>query len=267
VPTIFGLQAGPEMPRRILIIDDHDDMSSELRSIFEASGHVVTVYSDHDKAVSECDSNDFDLVVTDLDVIPTDDIGIGVDGRPLFRLFKISACGFTGAEASKDELKECIETVLNYKAKFLDEVATVRSLREIVEVEIPSLVELMDPTLSYLTTRVEKMGVIDASTSNLFIALDEAFANAVKHGNKSDTSKMVRIAADISGDEASFTIEDEGEGFDISSIPDPRDPINLMKASGRGVFFISSIMDEVRYNERGNRITMIKRANGEKTEG
>jgi serine/threonine-protein kinase RsbW len=82
----------------------------------------------------------------------------------------------------------------------------------------------------------------------------------VKHGNKFDVNKLVRIAAEVSGQEARFIIEDEGEGFDVNSIPDPLDPDNLFKSSGRGVLFIYNIMDEVKYNERGNRLTMIKKS-------
>lgn len=256
------------MPRSILIIDDHDDMSTGLRALFEAQGHKITVCTDHENAVELCAANAFELVITDLDVIPGKSVAaeIGDDGRVLFRIFKISAASFKQNESFTDELTNLIGTVLDYKARFLDSHATVMSIREIVEIEIPSVVELMVPVLSYLTTRVEKLGVIDSATSNLFIALDEAFANAIRHGNKLDPTKMVRISADLSSEEASFTVEDEGEGFDISSIPDPREPMNLLKASGRGVFFISNIMDEVRYNERGNRITMVKKAEGEKTD-
>lgn len=256
------------MPRSILIIDDHDDMSTGLRGLFEAQGHKVTVCADHENAVELCAANAFELVITDLDVIPGKSVAaeIGDDGRVLFRIFKISAARFIQNESFTDELTNLIGTIFDYKAGFLDSHATVRSIREIVEIEIPSVVELMVPVLSYLTTRVEKLGVIDSATSNLFIALDEAFANAIRHGNKLDPTKMVRISADLSSEEASFTVEDEGEGFDISSIPDPREPMNLLKASGRGVFFISNIMDEVRYNERGNRITMVKKAEGDKTD-
>jgi anti-sigma regulatory factor (Ser/Thr protein kinase) len=85
----------------------------------------------------------------------------------------------------------------------------------------------------------------------------------VKHGNKFDTTKLVRITAEVSIEEARFTIEDEGEGFDVNSIPDPLDPENLFKTSGRGVLFIYNIMDEVKYNERGNRLTMIKRSDSD----
>jgi serine/threonine-protein kinase RsbW len=77
----------------------------------------------------------------------------------------------------------------------------------------------------------------------------------------------VRISAEVSAKEARFTIEDEGEGFDVNGIPDPTDPENLFKASGRGVLIIHNVMDEVRYNERGNRLEMIKRTKMEKSDG
>jgi serine/threonine-protein kinase RsbW len=117
----------------------------------------------------------------------------------------------------------------------------------------------MNGVLHYLLERVAKLGVIKPERSNLFIALDEAFVNAVKHGNKSDHSKLVRITAELSAREARFTVEDEGDGFNLQDIPDPRDPENLFKSSGRGVLLIYNIMDEVEYNERGNRLTMVKR--------
>jgi serine/threonine-protein kinase RsbW len=136
----------------------------------------------------------------------------------------------------------------------------VQDLHENIEFELPSGIALMHIVLEYLMKRVEKLGVIKPEQSNLFVALDEAFVNAVKHGNKFDVSKLVRVTAEVSSKEARFTIEDEGEGFDVTSIPDPLDPENLFKTSGRGVLFIYNIMDEVKYNERGNRLTMVKKA-------
>ena len=135
----------------------------------------------------------------------------------------------------------------------------MQDLHEHIEFEVPSALSLMHVVLEYLMKRVETLGVVKSEQSNLFVALDEAFVNAVKHGNKFDVSKLVRITADASKQEARFTIEDEGEGFDVNAIPDPLDPENLFKTSGRGVLFIYNIMDEVKYNERGNRLTMIKR--------
>jgi serine/threonine-protein kinase RsbW len=67
----------------------------------------------------------------------------------------------------------------------------------------------------------------------------------------------------LSPKEACFTVEDEGEGFDIHEIPDPCDPANLFRTSGRGVLLIYNIMDEVEYNAQGNRVKMVKRTEGE----
>src|SRR5436305_8080087 len=117
----------------------------------------------------------------------------------------------------------------------------------------------MHIVLEYMITRVERLGVVKSEQSNRFVALDEAFVNAVKHGNKFDAAKLIRISADVTSKEAKFTIEDEGEGFDVNAIPNPLDPENLFKTSGRGVLFIYNIMDEVKYNERGNRLTMVKK--------
>jgi serine/threonine-protein kinase RsbW len=117
----------------------------------------------------------------------------------------------------------------------------------------------MNGVLEYLQERVAKLGLIRPERSNLFIALDEAFVNAVKHGNKNDPSKLLKITAELSSKEASFTVEDEGEGFDIRAIPDPCDPANLFRTSGRGVLLIYNIMDEVEYNAQGNRVKMVKR--------
>jgi serine/threonine-protein kinase RsbW len=117
----------------------------------------------------------------------------------------------------------------------------------------------MNGVLQYLLDRVAKLGLIKPERSNLFVALDEAFVNAVKHGNKNDPTKLVRITADLTPNEACFTVEDEGEGFDVRDIPDPCDPMNLFKSSGRGVLLMYNIMDEVEYNAQGNRVKMVKR--------
>jgi len=65
--------------------------------------------------------------------------------------------------------------------------------------------------------------------------------------------------------EACFTIRDEGPGFDPSKLPDPTDPENLLKASGRGLLLIKTFMDEVTHSANGNQITMVKRRRVTKT--
>ncbi|MGB7068751.1 MAG: ATP-binding protein [Pyrinomonadaceae bacterium] len=260
------------MKRQILIIDDHDDLASSLGSVFSTDGHIVKIVDSRKEALDVEDLEQFDLVITDLDV---DRSLVGSNGdRPTqvfgsdhpaptssthVKAFKICATNFRRDDFDEKELRDLVDTVLNFKIKYVDTKDYVKRLHERIEFELPSSISPMHSILEYLTQRVEKLGVINCAQSNLFVALDEAFVNAVKHGNKFDANKLLKIVAELSPTEASFTVEDEGEGFDINSIPDPLDPENLFKSSGRGVLFICSIMDEVKYNERGNRLTMIKK--------
>ena len=265
------------MQRKILIIDDHDDLASSLRSVFAEAGHTVEILETREDAVAIEDIDGFDLVITDLDVDNTKSdphlngnngtcLPEPTEGEPGERIkaFKFCATNFRRDEFDENELKNFVETVLDFKNQFVDKAAFVKHLHEKIEFELPSAISPMYSILDYLTKRVEKLGVVDANQSNLFVALDEAFVNAVKHGNKFNTQKLVRITAELSDKEASFTVEDEGEGFDINSIPDPLDPANLFKTSGRGVLFIYNIMDEVKYNKRGNRLTMVKKSSNNK---
>lgn len=261
------------MQRKILIIDDHDDLATSLEEVFVATGHEVRVVETRKEALEIRDIEGYDLVVTDLDVqaghagsspngteavcLPEHIIaGIGEH----VKAFKICAANFRRLEFNEEELKNLVATILDYKQRYVDTIDNVQDLHENIQFELPSAISLMHIVLEYLMKRVEKLGVIRPEQSNLFVALDEAFVNAVKHGNKFDAQKLVRITAEVSNKEARFTIEDEGEGFDVNDIPDPLDPENLFKTSGRGVLFIYNIMDEVKYNERGNRLTMVKKS-------
>lgn len=261
------------MQRRILIIDDHDDLASALDEVFSHVGHEVKILQNRAEALAMENLDSFDFVITDLDVEPNPAVpkrnASGLQCLPQIesaelgeriKAFKLCASNFRRDEFDEDELKDLIATVLDYKLRFVDKTDMVLGLREHIEFELPSAISLMHIVLEYLMKRVEKLGVVKPEQSNLFVALDEAFVNAVKHGNKFDAGKLVRIIAEVSKDEARFTIEDEGEGFDVNSIPDPLDPENLFKTSGRGVLFIYNIMDEVEYNDRGNRLTMVKKS-------
>ncbi len=262
------------MQKKILIVDDHDDLKTVLTKVFSRTGYFVKSTESRREAVELDKSDEFDLIITDLDgdkafpeekndsvadsCLPTEDAGDFE--RSFVKAFKICAINFRRDNFDETELKNLFETILNYKAQFVDKTNSVKYIREKIEFEFPSAISLMHSILDYLMKRVEKNGIVDAENSNLFIALDEAFVNAVKHGNKFDASKIVRIAAEVSPTEARFTIEDEGEGFNVAEIPDPTNPENLFKTSGRGVLIIHNIMDEVKYNERGNRLTMVKKS-------
>ena len=269
--------------RRALIVDDDNDLIEELEPILKDFGYEIELLQDREEAQSRQDLDLFDLIITDL----TESTESGqqllseiqlyrsnpsiqlssvatLDSTDIIKAFKIDASNFKRDPYNSDELRAIVEKALSYKTQIIDSVSAVSQIHEKIEFELPSDVSLMHSILNYLVERVTKLGVINPEQSNLFIALDEAFVNAVKHGNRYDTNKTVHIIADLSPQEARFTVEDEGEGFNPKEIPDPCDPENLFRTSGRGVLLIHNIMDEVEYSERGNRLTMVKRPNIEK---
>jgi flagellar hook-associated protein 1 FlgK len=83
--------------------------------------------------------------------------------------------------------------------------------------------------------------------------------NAIKHGNKYDSKKTVRVVSQIDENEASFIITDEGPGFHLEEVPDPTADENLERPCGRGLMLIRAFMDEVSYNKTGNEVRLVKR--------
>jgi serine/threonine-protein kinase RsbW len=132
-------------------------------------------------------------------------------------------------------------------------------LEERIAFKMPSEFRHLDGVLDYLNERMLELGIVQPDDSEVLIALDEAIVNAIKHGNKCDPRKAVHIVAEFSVDGARFTISDEGAGFEREKVPDPTEPCRLLEPSGRGLLLINHIMDEVRFNQCGNRLEMFKR--------
>jgi serine/threonine-protein kinase RsbW len=132
-------------------------------------------------------------------------------------------------------------------------------LEERISFRMPSDIKLLDGVLEYLNERMLRLGLVQPDDSELIIALDEAIVNAIKHGNKCDATKSVTITAEFTAEVTRFIIADEGPGFQLCNVPDPTDPCRLLEPNGRGLYLITHIMDEVRFNEAGNQLMMVKR--------
>ena len=237
----------------ILVVENSDDFRAGLADELRQLGHTVTAASERSEGLVLEDRAQFDLLVSDL-------VNQGSATEPeIVRSFKMAVTSSEARRAIAD-LHDIIEKTFSFKLRRIDAAQPTDQIRE--KLELPSNLTLMNGVLEYLVDRVARLGLIKVEQSNLFVALDEAFVNAVKHGNRNDTTKLLRITAELSAREAIFTVEDEGEGFDVCEIPDPRDSANLFKSSGRGVLLIYNIMDEVEYSERGTRLRMVKRPEG-----
>lgn len=121
------------------------------------------------------------------------------------------------------------------------------------------LVDLVQTVFEYLAVQV---GFDADSTHWMSVAIRESVTNAVRHGNKNDPSKRVSVRFEYSEPDFKVYVEDEGKGFDLAKLPDPLAEENLLRANGRGIFFMKSFMDEVEYNfleKSGTQVKMVKR--------
>jgi len=125
---------------------------------------------------------------------------------------------------------------------------------------LPSALESVETVESKAEAFAQKAGFDEDTASQIAMLAREAAANAVLHGNKSDRAKQVHVTFTLSQDALSIRVADEGAGFDPDSVPDPLSPEGLLRPSGRGIFLMRAIMDEVHFRQLspGTEITLVK---------
>lgn len=124
---------------------------------------------------------------------------------------------------------------------------------------IPSELAEICRTQQTIVNKVSEAGFNENAAFAVRLALDEALSNAVRHGNCGDPNKQVVVEYCIDDTEVMITITDEGCGFNPMQVPDPTRDENLHRPNGRGIMLMKAYMSEVCYNDRGNRLTLVKR--------
>ena len=127
-----------------------------------------------------------------------------------------------------------------------------------LEYSLPSEVNAISPFVDKLMPLLRNCGCVPEDDSNVEVALREALANAIIHGNHEDRRKRVHVACRCEPDEVAIAVKDEGKGFDVNNVPDPTAPENIESLHGRGIHVIKALMDEVRFEEGGAVVHMRK---------
>lgn len=91
---------------------------------------------------------------------------------------------------------------------------------------------------------------------HILVALTEAVNNAIQHGNKSDPDKNIEISFKIRNNKIYFIVKDSGTGFDYNNVPDPTDPGNIEKPTGRGIFLMKHLADNVTFQDNGSKVIL-----------
>lgn len=199
---------------------------------------------------------------------------------------RLGAANYVVKKNMIHDLPGIVDSVIHSARSVQTETALLGHLqRSLFHFTIPNNRTLVRGAISFVQGLAEKFGKIpEADRIRLGICLEESLLNAMIHGNLEVSSalredgsdeydkqidlrlgqypycdRMIDIDLAFSSESLVFTIRDEGPGFDIQSVPDPTNPENLCKPSGRGLLLIRLFMDEVHHNEQGNTITMVKR--------
>lgn len=127
---------------------------------------------------------------------------------------------------------------------------------------LPSRIEAVADAAAAVTDFVKGCGLDEQVAFGVDMAVREALTNAVVHGNQEDERKSVEVIFGCGENALEIEIRDQGDGFDPASVPDPTEPANILKTSGRGIFLMRTFMDEVDWRARpdgGTTVRLVKK--------
>src|SRR5687767_5972219 len=168
--------------RRILIVDNNDELRVLLEQALGRLGHEVIVTGERDKALRREDLDSFDLIISDLSEAEVNgepiselhrkhlitNLGEQLSSPGLIKAFKMGAANYLRMPYNRDELREIVEQTLAHKLHYVGDLG-FSHVHEKIEFELPSDLSLMNGVLEYLQERVAKLGLIRPERSNLFV--------------------------------------------------------------------------------------------------
>jgi serine/threonine-protein kinase RsbW len=123
---------------------------------------------------------------------------------------------------------------------------------------LPSHIEAVADAAAAVTDFVKSCGLDEQAAFGIDMAVREAVTNAMVHGNQEDEAKSVEVILSCTNDALEIEIRDQGEGFDPANVPDPTEPANILKPSGRGIFLMRTFMDRVEWFARPDGGTVVR---------
>jgi CheY-like chemotaxis protein/anti-sigma regulatory factor (Ser/Thr protein kinase) len=202
------------------------------------------------------------------------------------RALQSGAASYVPKKSLARDLEETLEQILSASQTSRSQQRVLDSLtRQEFHYQLDNDVSLVAPLVGHIEQNLKQMKLCEPSGLVLLgVALHEALTNAILHGNLELSSELretdekhyyqeaqnrrtrdpysnrrVSVRVTLTHDEGTFVVRDEGNGFDPALLPDPTDPANLGRVSGRGLLLIQTFMDHVEHNARGNEIIMTKR--------
>jgi serine/threonine-protein kinase RsbW len=266
----------------VLVVEDSRTMQRYLLNLLVKENYQVEVAGDGKTGLELfqqglIEGNPFDIVMTDV-LMP------GMSGLEVLKQVKtfnydtivvvltsdatvetaiealnLGANNFLHKPPNSEEILNVMWRATKHREIFLENEELNPFTERLIHIQIPSQLKFIKGIAHNIIADAKLMGYDERELRDKIpVTVDEAVTNAIKHGNKFQEDKKVTIEVSMNTERIKIVVADEGDGFDVSAVPDPTDPMNFLKPSGRGILFMHIGMDTVRYNEKGNVLTLIK---------
>lgn len=289
---------------KILIVDDSAVARHAITRILSQDQQLsVSSVVDGQAALEDISNGEPDVVITDLVMPKINGLELVAELRRTYPHIPAILVTSEGSEdIAAQALREGASSYVPKETLEQDLLSTVHRILSLTKVErtrvallskmtTADLTFVLDNNPEWISSLIEYLRecmrqmcyICPADLIRISVALEEALANALYHGNLEVSSdvrdqpdnafyklaarrrleepyrdRKIRVKVLLNSDSAKFVIRDEGPGFDRQSLPDPTDSTNLDKLSGRGVMLMMTFLDDVSYNERGNEVTLVK---------
>lgn len=268
---------GERETKKILVVDDDYDLCKMLMKLLGRKGYEADYVLSGEEALERVYKEPFDLIILDI-MMP------GIDGYEVCHKLKIHReynripiLMLSAKDTEQDKIVGLQTGADDYIFKPFEVGELLRAMEEVLRRHEAIFTNgLMQEVTFNFQSQFEYLEEVNELVTQLFrhttlaadevweikLALHEVGINAIEHGNKMDPEKSVRLRCRIFGDRIEFDMEDQGEGFAFRKLPDPTEDAALARERGRGIYLVSKIVDEVRYDGDGSRVRLIKHLNG-----
>lgn len=262
---------------RILIVDDEISIRKALSIILENLNYYAEVAANGVEGFKKIQGGNFDLVITDIKMpemggiellqkikeydpeIPVTIITGYGDTQTAVKCLKLGAFNFITKPFQTKEIENVVIKGLNIRESILETKDVYPYLTYNLQFIIPSKLDLVRGLVSKIVEEMHRIGFNREYTAmNIPIAVDEAVVNAIVHGHQCVPDRKVDVKVNIDKEKIKVKVKDTGNGFNVNNISNPTLVNNISKSCGRGIFLINCLMDEVKFNKKGNEIVFVK---------
>lgn len=267
---------------RVLIVDDDHEVMTMLADIVKELNLTPVTASHGHEAMEKLKSQNIDLIITDLIMpkmgglelikqsrqlnakIPIAVISGHGEAQNVIEALNRGAYNFVSKPFTIKEIEAIINKGLRLREFSLGTHKILEGIRNYTEINIPNNPHYLPPATLYIVRECQWRGIDDEDQlSNVSVCADELLTNALIHGNELDEDKKISIQLIFDPEKFTLSFEDEGPGFDHHKLMAALSAEHAVPPTKRGLFIVKSLMDELAFNESGNKVTVVKYINEE----